>query len=197
ADGFMPEPIYLNVGLIRYNKRRPLHYDARFRVGINLYRIRGPKDYVAPSQPMTNKIDRFGMTAMMRAAIIGDVFQVKRLISAGADPNRKAAGGMTALLLAAKFGHADVVKELANNGADVNAANDHGATVCILRLCSARLMSLLRFWKEEPIFMQKTSMGNSLELAKFGEEGVMEINSRPYNKITEMLRRAESERVAK
>ena len=66
--------------------------------------------------------------ALFRAIQNGDAAAVKRLLSAGADPNAKDAEGLPALMAATLFCSADCLKLLLNRGADPNAANAAGAT---------------------------------------------------------------------
>ena len=80
--------------------------------------------------------DRFGRTALHRAAERGDSQLVTQLLAAGAQVNAPVRSdeplssdwGDTALHLAALNGRADVVKLLIARGANVNASNDRGAT---------------------------------------------------------------------
>jgi ankyrin repeat protein len=80
--------------------------------------------------------DRFGRTALHRAAERGDARRVTQLLAAGAQVNAQIRSdeplssdwGDTPLHLAALNGRAEVVKLLIARGADVNAANDRGAT---------------------------------------------------------------------
>ena len=80
--------------------------------------------------------DRFGRTALHRAAERGDARAVTQLLDARADVNTRVRSdesvssewGNTPLHLAALNGRADVVKLLIARGANVNLANDRGAT---------------------------------------------------------------------
>ncbi|ODV65138.1 ankyrin, partial [Hyphopichia burtonii NRRL Y-1933] len=66
------------------------------------------------------KRDSSGRSLLQRACKKGDLADVKRFISLGADANESDFGGFTCLHEAALSGHTDVVKYLIKNGADVN-----------------------------------------------------------------------------
>ena len=80
--------------------------------------------------------DRFGRTALHRAAERGDVQAVAQLLAAGAQVNAQVRSdellnsdwGNTPLHLAALNGRTEAVKLLIGRGAGVNATNDRGAT---------------------------------------------------------------------
>lgn len=63
-----------------------------------------------------------GSTPLMAAALYGDAALVKRLLTAGADPNVKNSAGATALMWAAP--DSDKMQLLLDAGADVNARSD-------------------------------------------------------------------------
>jgi ankyrin repeat protein len=83
-----------------------------------------------------NARDRFGRTALHRAAERGEVGRVRQLLDRGAniaarvrsDETMSSDWGNTPLHAAALSGRRDVVELLLSRGADVNAANDRGAT---------------------------------------------------------------------
>jgi ankyrin repeat protein len=60
-----------------------------------------------------------GSSALMGVAFKGYVAIARRLLAAGADPNRRNGAGQTALMMAALFGHDDMVDLLIEAGADV------------------------------------------------------------------------------
>ena len=72
--------------------------------------------------------DRDGRTALMKAAMIGDIEGVKSFVECGADFGAKDKYGRTALMKAAYNGHLEVVKYLAECGADVEAKDVDGRT---------------------------------------------------------------------
>jgi ankyrin repeat protein len=57
--------------------------------------------------------------ALYEAAMDGDVVEVRRMVSAGADVNEQGAAGMRPLQCAALSGHVETVKLLAQLGADL------------------------------------------------------------------------------
>ncbi len=73
----------------------------------------------------------YGVTPLMRAAMMGHADVLKLLVTNGADINAVNEYGSTALILTAAEGHADVVKFLLQNGADINAADSNGDTALI------------------------------------------------------------------
>ena len=80
-----------------------------------------PGTSLATTQP--DQIPRKFMTPLMRAADAGHLNDVRRLLKAGADVNKKLDGlGLTALMLAARRGHLEIVTVLLKAGADPNAA---------------------------------------------------------------------------
>ena len=67
-----------------------------------------------------NRLDDYGLSALMRAAAWGRMTIVDALLKAGADP-KLMNGGKTALHHAAANGHAGVIRALARGKADINA----------------------------------------------------------------------------
>lgn len=67
------------------------------------------------------------MTPLINAAEKGDIKEVEKLLSSGADMEDGMAGN-TPLMFAVGRGHANVVKLLIEKGADVNAKNSQGHT---------------------------------------------------------------------
>ncbi|KAK4480079.1 hypothetical protein RD792_013136 [Penstemon davidsonii] len=62
------------------------------------------------------------------AAYYGDLYQLKSLIRAGADPNKKDYDGRSALHLAASRGYEDIILFLIQEGVDINAEDNFGTT---------------------------------------------------------------------
>ncbi|XP_039820792.1 potassium channel KOR2-like isoform X2 [Panicum virgatum] len=79
------------------------------------------------------------------AAYHGDLFRLKGLISAGADPSKPDYDGRTALHVAALRGYEDIVRFLIQSGADVNSIDKFGNSPLLLALKSGhdRITSLL------------------------------------------------------
>jgi Ankyrin repeats (3 copies) len=71
-------------------------------------------------------------TPVIDAARAGDVQQLEKLLSAGANPNRRAGvNDWTPLMHAIHKGQLESVRVLLKHGADVNAAMDNGSTALI------------------------------------------------------------------
>ncbi|KAJ1271181.1 hypothetical protein BS78_06G109200 [Paspalum vaginatum] len=79
------------------------------------------------------------------AAYHGDLFRLKGLISAGADPSKPDYDGRTALHVAALRGYEDIVRFLIQRGANVNSIDKLGNSPLLLALKSGhdRITSLL------------------------------------------------------
>lgn len=76
-----------------------------------------------------NNRDASGWAKLHHAAARGDVPEVKRLVTEGADCNCCTSGGIagkTALHLASADGHFDVVRFLVDNGSDIDAQTKFG-----------------------------------------------------------------------
>jgi ankyrin repeat protein len=67
-----------------------------------------------------NALDRYGQTALMRAAHAGHRELVETLIAQGADLNITAKHGLSALMLAVIAEHAEIARLLAKAGADLS-----------------------------------------------------------------------------
>jgi hypothetical protein len=69
---------------------------------------------------------------LWEVAEIGDVRQLNRLLSRGADINARNEAGMTALMVAAYLGRLEMVRSLSDHGADLNATDSQGSTAAML-----------------------------------------------------------------
>ena len=78
-----------------------------------------------------NLTDDYNTTALMMAALTGNLIACQELLNRGADINAAEKYGDTALIMATINGHLDVVRLLLQNGAAVNAQNNRGATSLI------------------------------------------------------------------
>jgi ankyrin repeat protein len=75
-----------------------------------------------------NAKDYYGGTALMSAAVMGDLEICKLLINHGADVNAQDKYGFTALWDAITYDNLEISKLLINHGADVNAKDNDGRT---------------------------------------------------------------------
>lgn len=75
-----------------------------------------------------NARNRYGMTALMKAAFFGHEPVVRVLLERGADPNLVRNDSFTALAIAAFFGHAETVNTLIEFGAQTEAVTRAGAS---------------------------------------------------------------------
>lgn len=81
--------------------------------------------------------NKFGNTALMKAAQKGQIDLIRLLLINGANIHIRSKRGYTALMAAAAHGNADIVKLLLENGAHVNVQNKNGWTALMLALfCS-------------------------------------------------------------
>ena len=78
--------------------------------------------------PLPVRVLWSGDTPLHKAARIGDVSEVKKLLAKGAEVNAETSDGWTPLHEAASKGHLNVVKALLAKGAAVNAKNKYGYT---------------------------------------------------------------------
>ena len=76
---------------------------------------------------------------LMRAALKGQVDEVRRLLNEGADVNQTIELGFTALILAAMKGHFEVIKVLLEAGADPNGVAGMSHPIVIITPLSAAI----------------------------------------------------------
>ena len=80
-----------------------------------------------------NLTDSKGVTLLMNAAKAGNAWEVRNLISSGADINRQDKDGWTALMYAVRYQENDsVVESLINEGADVKLKNKYNVSALSL-----------------------------------------------------------------
>ncbi|USE37831.1 ankyrin repeat domain-containing protein [Endozoicomonas sp. SCSIO W0465] len=77
-------------------------------------------------------VNNNGFTALMLAAVSGQLAVVKLLIDKGAEVSAVNNNGFTTLMLAARSGQLAVVKLLIDKGAEVSAVNNNGFTARML-----------------------------------------------------------------
>ncbi|MFQ6018855.1 MAG: ankyrin repeat domain-containing protein [Kiloniellaceae bacterium] len=73
-----------------------------------------------------NACDRWGVSALARAAAKGDLAAVELLLAHGAEVGRTSDAGNSALMVAAARGRLDVVTRLLDAGADADHKNKWG-----------------------------------------------------------------------
>jgi ankyrin repeat protein len=79
---------------------------------------------------------------LIEAARSHDLAKVRKLLSEGADPNRREKTGKTPLMEASAYGYTDTMRVLLENGAQVNAADAMGWTALFWAFFSRRTDSL-------------------------------------------------------
>ncbi len=83
-----------------------------------------------------NTRDFNGRTALMRAVKDGNDWEIRSLISSGADVNLKDNEGWSALMFAVRYqNNVEIVKLLLDNGADIYATNRYGSSPLLLSAC--------------------------------------------------------------
>lgn len=100
-----------------------------------------------------NARNKFGMTALMRAAYHGHSQVVRALVRRGADPNLARNDKFTALALAAFFGHTETVRILIEHGAKTEVITRCGAsakTWAMARTCDEAARCLESISATEP-----------------------------------------------
>jgi len=75
--------------------------------------------------------DEEGNTALFKAAYFGNYNMIKRLLTAGANPNEPNRNRITPLMAAASEAHPDVVALLLDSGVSVDARNESGETALL------------------------------------------------------------------
>ncbi len=122
--------------------------------------------------------DRYGNTALMRAAGRGRLEEVKLLIEEGADVNIKNTRGGTALLAAAGNGRTEVSRLLLAKGADVNAANNRGWTALIFAASNSQV-GIVR------LLLDKGADINAKD--KQGQTALMRASANGHQEIVKLL----------
>jgi ankyrin repeat protein len=108
-----------------------------------------------------------GSTPLMAAALHGDASLVKRLLSAGADPNATNSAGATALMWAAP--DVDAMRLLLDAGADVSARSDDRRTALVVAsgiVGGSRAVQLLLEYGADPWPWQPTDPSPLREAAR-------------------------------
>ena len=80
-----------------------------------------------------DETDALGVSLLMKAARLGNEWQVKRLLESGANSNLKDKDGWTALMYAVRYNEGlECVELLINSGTDVKLTNNYGLTALSL-----------------------------------------------------------------
>ena len=111
-----------------------------------------------------------GSTPLMAAALYGDAALVKRLLSAGANPDRRNSAGATALMWAAP--DPDKMQLLLDAGADVNARSDDRRSALVVTsgiVGAAPALRLLLDYGADPSVWQATDPSPLREAVRVDE----------------------------
>ena len=111
---------------------------------------------LASELEVLNSLDRYGQTALMRAAKAGQAEVVALLVELGAELNHASKYNLSATMLAVLGNHAEVVRILRDAGADPSltgsgAAGFYGKTALDLAVAASRddIAALLREGRQD------------------------------------------------
>ncbi len=110
-----------------------------------------------------NAVDKYGETALHRAAVKADVKEVERLLASGADVDARTRGDRsTPLHFGSNHGDLEIVRALLRHGADIDACDYYGSFRLFVRLDShAFLFSLRRSC------LYSATLGRNFEVVEF------------------------------
>jgi len=108
--------------IVDHNGTAPLHLLARIAKTAQLERFQPPKECI-------DQADNMGNTALMDAALEGNVDAIIWLTELGVKVDLRNKKSLTALMIAAENGHIEVVKALVKNGANPRKRNSAGLTI--------------------------------------------------------------------
>jgi len=126
------------------------------------------------------KKNKYGDSALMLAAVNGDINIVRKLVGAGVKADEHRSGpGWTALIYAAFGGHAEIVRFLLENDADVDAQAGNGMTA-LMAACRNGHLEVVRLLLEYEADVDLLNQNNAsaLDLALANK----------HEKIAELLR---------
>ena len=112
------------------------------KLRLELQRLRSK--YENQCQLLENLEEMTEMTVeMQRAASVGDVTIVRRLLSRGVDPNNRDESGYSAFVYACGQGHADIAKTMIEGGAHVNDDTATSPLILATTKCHVDIVKLL------------------------------------------------------
>ena len=123
-----------------------------------------------------NAKDTNGITALMKAAHLGQTEYLQILLTNGANVNLKSNSSLTALMYAAMGGNAGCVEILLNKGADINMKDEEGHTPLMVALkderatCLPLLLSSVPEWTIRYLNEQNSEGVTALMLATLHRE---------------------------
>jgi len=103
-----------------------------------------------------NEPDKFGFTALMYAARIGDIDAIEALLKMGANVNGKNNIGCTALHTAAANGKTGAVATLLKNGASIEKTDVNGRTA----------LTIAQNWDQKEVVTQLKKIQNEKDLTE-------------------------------
>ncbi|MCI0565549.1 MAG: ankyrin repeat domain-containing protein [Nitrososphaera sp.] len=189
SAGLVPEPLQIKLRLSSLQKRKPISYWIKFGFGDNCHRIFDSNGTNINSYLVRNSNERneFAETPLMQAASEGNIVIVSSLLAKREDVNNKTLDGFTSLMLAAMFGHKEVSQILLSSGANTNIQTKDGVTA---------LMLAARFGHLDIVDKLLTVGCNVGFKDQYGQTALrlahdrMHMESRPYNEIVKLLRKA-------
>jgi len=114
-------------------------------------------------------VDSYGRSGLHRAAVKGDLAQLRELLDVGLDPNLQDSSGMTPLHFAAQEWRPEIASALLEGGAQVDVQSSHGNTPLFDAVYNSRsrgeVIEILRAHGANP--MQENAHGQTpVSLAK-------------------------------
>ena len=89
-------------------------------------------------------VNRYGISPLAEAAVIGNPAVIDKLLKAGADANEKNADGQTPLMSVARTGSVESAKLLISHGADLNAKENWRGQTALMWASAERLPAMVK-----------------------------------------------------